>query len=138
MIDGACPLTASAHGRVGARDPEEKEDQVMDDSIYFPDWRGLVRFSTTGPEITILGEGPGHRVLLAGLEAGGRIPAHPERLGVYHILDGTGSMTVDGERHPVAAGTTVVAPAGSSRGFEAQTRLVFLAVRVGPDPEPAP
>jgi len=111
---------------------------MMDDSIYFPDWRRLVRYSTDGPEMTILNEGPGHKVLLAGLEAGGRIPPHPERLGLYHVLEGTGFMTVDGARYPLSPGVTVIAPAGSSRGIEAETRLAFMAVRVGPEPDSTP
>jgi len=111
---------------------------MMDDSIYFPDWRGLVRYSTDGPEMTILNEGRAHKALLAGLEAGGRIPQHPERLGLYHVLDGTGFMTVDGERYPLTAGVTVIAPEGSARGFEAETRLAFIAVRVGPEPASTP
>ncbi len=43
-------------------------------------------------------------------------------------------MVVDGESHRVAAGVTVVATAGSSRGMEAITRLAFLGVRVGAEP----
>lgn len=111
---------------------------MMDASIYFPDWRELIRYGTAGPEIAILIEGQGHRALLAGLEAGGRIPPHPERLGVYHVLEGTGSMMVDGARYPLSAGVTVIAPEGSSRGFEAETRLAFIAVRVGPEPGSTP
>ena len=110
----------------------------MDASIYFPDWRGLIRYATAGPEMTILNEGRGHKALLAGLEAGGRIPPHPELLGFYHVLEGTGSMTVDGARYPLSAGVTVIAPEGSARGFEAETRLAFVAVRVGPEPDSLP
>ena len=111
---------------------------MMDSSIYFPDWRGLIRYATAGPEMTILNEGRGHKALLAGLEAGGRIPPHPELLGFYHVLEGTGSMTVDGARYPLSAGVTVIAPEGSARGFEAETRLAFVAVRVGPEPDSLP
>ncbi len=110
----------------------------MDDSIFFPDWRGLVRYSMAGPEMTTLRAGPGHKALVAGLEAGGRIPPHPERLGLYHVLDGSGFMTVDAARYPLSAGVTVIAPEGSTRGFEAETRLAFLAVRVGPDRDSTP
>lgn len=42
-------------------------------------------------------------------------------------------MVVGDERHEVAAGATVIAPRGSRRGIESQTRLAFLAVRIGPD-----
>ncbi len=110
----------------------------MDTSIYFPDWRGRIRYSKTGPEPTILHEGRGFRALLAGLEPGGRIPSHPEQLALYHILEGSGSMTVDAERYALSAGVTVIAPEGSSRGLEAETRLAFIAVRVEPGPGSAP
>lgn len=106
---------------------------MMDASISFPDWRGLVRYAAAGPHMTILSEGPGHKALLAGLEAGGRIPPHPERLGVYHVLEGTGWMVVEGARYALNAGVTLIAPEGSTRGIEAVTRLAFIAVRVGPE-----
>ena len=111
---------------------------MMDASIYFPDWRELIRYAPAGPQTTILNEGRGYKALLAGLEAGGRIPPHPERLGVDHVLEGTGSMVVDGVRYALSAGVTLIAPEGSSRGFEAETRLAFMAVRVGPEPGSTP
>lgn len=107
----------------------------MDTTIFFPAWRDFIRYAGPGPEPTILHDDPGVRTILVGLEPGGRIPTHPERLAVYHFLEGSGSMTVDLERYPVTAGATVIAPAGSSRGIEAETRLAFIAVRVGSDPE---
>lgn len=105
----------------------------METKIYFPEWRGFVRYSGPEHEPTIIHDAPGVRVLLVGLEPNARVPAHPERLGLYHVLEGSGAMTVDDERYPLTAGATVIAPAGSSRGIEAETRLAFLAVRVGPD-----
>jgi quercetin dioxygenase-like cupin family protein len=107
----------------------------MDGTNYFPAWRERIRYAGPRPEPTILHDDPGVRTVLVGLEPGGRIPPHAERLAVYHFLEGSGSMTVDGERYPVTAGATVIAPAGSSRGIEAETRLAFIAVRVGSDPE---
>ena len=105
----------------------------MDDQTLFPAWRELVRYASPGPQPTLLCDEPEFRVLIAGLEAGGRIPPHPERRAVYHFLEGEGVMVVDDVRHPVAAGVTIIAPIGSSRGVEAETRLAFLAVRIGPD-----
>ncbi len=109
----------------------------MDTTIFFPAWRELIRYSAPGPEPTILREDQGFRAILVGLEPGGRIPAHPERLALYHVLEGSGSMTVDADRYALGAGVTVIAPAASSRGIEAETRLAFIAVRVGPEPDPA-
>ena len=70
------------------------------------------------------------RDVVAGLEAGQKIPKHPEGAGVYHFLEGTGWMLVGEERFPVQAGATVLAPAGTARGMEATTRLAFIATRI--------
>ena len=105
----------------------------MEATTFIPDWREVVTYAAPGPKPTFLRDEAGIRVLLAGLEPGGQIPAHPERLAVYHVLEGRGSMVVDDERFVLTAGATVVAPRGSRRGIEAETRLAFLAVRVGPE-----
>ena len=65
-----------------------------------------------------------------GLEPGQALPVHPAPRGVFHFLEGSGWMTVAGERQPVSAGATVFVPAGAERGVEATTRLALLAVRV--------
>ena len=49
---------------------------------------------------------------------------------MYHFLEGCGWMIVDDERLPVGPGATVVMPAGTVRGIEAETRLAFLATRI--------
>lgn len=105
----------------------------MEPQTFFADWHQLVTFAAPRPQPTLLRDADGLRVLLAGLEPGGEIPAHPERLAVYHVLEGSGSMVVDDERFVLSAGATVIAPRGSRRGIRAETRLAFLAVRVGPD-----
>lgn len=97
----------------------------------FPDWRSLVRWSAPGPQPEILHDDPSLRVLVAGLEPGAGIPPHPGPRAVYHYLEGEGVLTLDGVEHPIAAGMTVVAPAGSVRGMRATTRLAFLGVRLG-------
>jgi quercetin dioxygenase-like cupin family protein len=107
----------------------------LDQVIFFPDWRALVRYAAPRPDPAMLADADGFRVLMAGLEPGGEIPAHPERLAVYHVLEGQGEMTVDDNRHAVTAGSTVIAGRGSRRGIRALTRLAFLAVRIGPELE---
>jgi quercetin dioxygenase-like cupin family protein len=107
----------------------------MEQANFFPDWRALVRYTAPRPEPAMLVDADGFRVLVAGLEPGGEIPAHPERLAVYHVLEGQGEMSVDDNRYAVAAGSTVIAGRGSRRGIRALTRLAFIAVRIGPDLE---
>ena len=70
------------------------------------------------------------KVIVAGLEAGMKIPVHPEGLSTFHFMQGKGVMIVDGERLPVGPGTVIIADHGTPRGMEAETRLTFIAVRI--------
>lgn len=103
----------------------------MDPRTFVADWRDVVTYAAPGPQPTLLRDDPDLRVLVAGLEPGASIQAHPERAAVYHALDGEGTFLLDGESLPFTAGAVVVAPRGASRGISATTRLAFLAVRIG-------
>lgn len=96
-----------------------------------PDWKEKVTFSAEFPAPQILEENDRLKVILAGLEAGQKIPEHPENLAMYEILEGKGWMLVDGERIEVSQGATIIIPQGAARGMEAETRLAFIAARVG-------
>lgn len=98
---------------------------------FFPNWQDTVRYSSDGPVPRFLFEAPQFRVLVGGLEAGQRLPVHPEAAAMYHILEGSGWMTVNDERFAIGSGATVVVPDGAARGIEADTRLAFLAARAG-------
>lgn len=104
----------------------------MDSFKHLADWHDVVAYSAPGPQPALLVDEEELRVLVGGLEPGGRVPPHAERRAVYHALDGEGVFHLDGEALPFRAGAVVVAPAGSERGIEAVTRLAFLAVRIGP------
>jgi quercetin dioxygenase-like cupin family protein len=101
---------------------------------YEPDWHDIVVYSKPGPTPRLLVDEPELRVLVAGLEPGGRIPPHPERRAVYHALAGEGFLFLDGVALPFREGAIVVVPEGSTRGIEAVTELAFMAVRIGPEP----
>jgi quercetin dioxygenase-like cupin family protein len=106
----------------------------VNEPSYTSDWRDIVSYSSPGPTPRLLVDEPELRVLVAGLEPGGRIPPHAERRAVYHALEGEGFLFLDGAALPFREGAIVVAPDGSTRGIEAVTRLAFMAVRIGPDP----
>lgn len=97
---------------------------------FYPDWHEKVVFSPGGPQPQILAEDEKLKLIMGCLEAGQKIPTHPEALAVYHFLEGTGWMIVDDERYPISPGATIITPEGAKRGVEAETRLVFLAVRI--------
>ena len=94
-------------------------------------WKSIVEFSEDGPRHQVLLDTETYRVVLVGLEAGVKIPPHPSTDASYHFLEGSGWMVVDGTRHPVSAGTTMVVPANAERGIEAETRLAFLGSHGG-------
>ena len=100
-------------------------------AAYFPNVCDQAVFDADGPRPQFLADGEKLKVLVAGLEPGQQIPAHPEALAVYHFLAGTGVMTVDGESFAVTAGATVIAPPGATRGMRAASRLIFLAAKAG-------
>lgn len=102
----------------------------MTQATLYADWREKVVYSTEGPQPQPLMADEKVKIIVAGLEPGQTIPPHPEAAAMYHILEGSGWMLVDDERLPVTTGATVVMPAGTVRGVEADTRLAFLAVRI--------
>lgn len=97
---------------------------------YYPNPIEKVTFSVDGPQPQqLFAEGP-VKVIVAGLQAGQKIPVHPEGLSTFHFLEGKGVMIVDGERMPVGPGTVIIAEHGASRGMEAESQLTFVAVRI--------
>ncbi|MBP8003265.1 MAG: cupin domain-containing protein [Chloroflexi bacterium] len=102
----------------------------MIQATLYTDWREKVIYSAEGPQPQPLMVDEKVKVIIAGLEPGQKIPPHPEAMAVYHFLEGTGWMIVNEERWAVSQGATIVMPAGTVRGLEAETRLAFLATRI--------
>ena len=100
----------------------------MTQTTLYPDWREKIVFDK-GPQHQELMLTDTFRAVLVSLEAGQKIAPHTSSSGAYHILEGTGSMIVDGERLAIEAGATIVVPKGAARGVEAETRLVFLGTQ---------
>jgi quercetin dioxygenase-like cupin family protein len=96
----------------------------------YPHWKDLVVFSARGPQPQTLLETENCRAMISGLQAGQTVPPHPEGPALFYFLEGAGWMTVGEERFAVQTGATVVVPEDALRGFEAETQLVFLAVRM--------
>jgi copper chaperone len=98
----------------------------MKQAQIIPAWKDKIVYSENGPHHQILLEDDTYRAVLVGIEAGQSISPHPGLSAVYHILEGTGWVIIDGDRTPVGPGAMVVVSQGSLRGFEAETRLAFL------------
>ena len=98
--------------------------------LFYPDWHEQVVISDKGPQPTILYQTDKFKAVMVGLEAGQKIPLHPEGAGVFHFLQGSGWMLVGEERFPIQPGATVIVPDGVARGMEAEKRLAFVATRI--------
>ena len=102
---------------------------TMQGAALYSNWRDVVVFASDGPRPQKVLETDTFRAVIVGLEAGQSLPVHPAPASAYHFLEGTGWMTVDGERFRVGPGATVVAPDGAKRGVDAETRLAFLGTQ---------
>jgi quercetin dioxygenase-like cupin family protein len=80
----------------------------------------------------------GKNAFLGRLEmaANGSVPLHQDATEEYiHILEGSGTMTIDGQTYEVKAGTTVYMPAMAKVTFQnGPEELVALQVFAGPEP----
>ena len=91
----------------------------------------MVVFSSGGPKPQKLLETDKLVVVVVGLEAGQKISPHNDPASVFHILEGSGWMTVNNERLPIKQGATVIVPDGGSRGIEAETKMIILGAKAG-------
>ncbi len=104
---------------------------ITSQKLLYSDWKEIVAFSPNGPNPQMLLETDKLVVVVVGLEAGQKISPHNAPTSVFHILEGSGWMIVNGERLAVKQGATVIVPDGGSRGVEAETKLVFLGAQAG-------
>ncbi len=97
--------------------------------------------------ITHLARGQNAYLGLLRMDAGGAVPSHRDPTEEYiHVLEGGGTMTIDGQTYEVVAGTTVYMPADAEVSFQnGEQPLVAVQVFAGPEPsakydawEPAP
>jgi quercetin dioxygenase-like cupin family protein len=102
----------------------------MTNTIFYPNWKDKVVYPAEGAQPLVLEENDKFKMVVGGLEAGQKIPAHTELQGIYIFLEGDGEMIVNEEKYSVKAGATVISPKGASRGIEAKTRLSFIAVKI--------
>ncbi len=94
--------------------------------IYVSNTKTRAVFAADGPKPQFLLDTPQFKVLVVGLEPAQQIPLHPGEAAMYHFLEGEGLMTVGEETFAIQPGAMVLVPAGTPRGMNAKTRVIFL------------
>lgn len=81
------------------------------------------------------GAATGVTVRIVRVEPGPRAPhVHPDSLEVTHVVEGSGRHFQHGEPAPVAAGDTVLVPAGVPHATVADEPLLLVCFFPHPDP----
>ncbi len=111
--------------------PLEEEAKMVQSPKFH--WTEGVAFGTGGADPQSLLENEDLKMVLVGLEPNQRIPPHRVPAAVYYFIEGSGWITVNGDRFEVEAGLIVRTPEGAQRSLEATTRLIFLGAHAKPN-----
>jgi len=86
--------------------------------------------------VTILARGLEAFVARLEMDAGAAVPEHRDATEEYiHVLEGSGTITIDDVTYPLAVGDTVYMPADAKVSFQnGNAPLVGLQVFAGPEP----
>jgi quercetin dioxygenase-like cupin family protein len=70
------------------------------------------------------------------MDPGGVVPTHRDPTEEFiHVLEGRGTMTIEGREHAIEPGTTIYMPAGVEVAYQnGDERLVAIQVFAGPEP----
>lgn len=89
-----------------------------------------------GASITHLARGRNAYVGKLRMPAGGQVPVHRDPTEEFiHVLEGGGTMTIEGREYAVEPGTTIYMPAGVEVSYQnGDAELVAIQVFAGPEP----
>lgn len=86
--------------------------------------------------ITHLARGRNAYLGMLHMEAGAAVPTHRDPTEEYiHVLEGGGTMVIDGQTFEIAAGTTIYMPTNAEVSFQnGPTPMRAIQVFAGPEP----
>lgn len=87
-------------------------------------------------EVTLLARGDEAFLARLSMPPGAAVPLHRDSTEEYiHVLEGGGTITVDGVEHALSPGDTVYMPADAEVAFvNGDTRMTAIQVFAGPEP----
>ncbi|KIG13132.1 hypothetical protein DB30_00510 [Enhygromyxa salina] len=120
----------------GANDPAPAEPSAVQATVVaLADAPSFVAPNGTAT-ITHLALGQNAYLGRLRMDAGAAVPVHRDPTEEYiHVLEGSGTMTIDGETHELGPGTTIYMPANAEVSFQnGDAEMIGLQVFAGPEP----
>lgn len=139
FVLGACAATAvqsSASSPAPEPNPATTEVPSVPPPVISAD-QAERRVAPSGKaQVTILARGVNAFVARLEMDPGAAVPEHRDPTEEYiHILEGTGTITIDDQDYALAAGSTVyMAPNAKVSFVNGDSPLVGLQVFAGPEP----
>ncbi len=137
FVLGACASAASQSVAAPQTEPEPASEPAASVGAVVPLQAAERRAAPNGKaSVTILARGQNAFVGRLEMEAGASVPEHRDETEEYiHVLEGSGTMVIEGREHAVEPGTTIYMPPDALVEFHnGPTRLVALQVFAGPGP----
>jgi (S)-ureidoglycine aminohydrolase len=86
--------------------------------------------------VRVLARGANAFVAELSMDSGAAVPEHADATEEYiHVLEGSGTITIDGQAHDITAGATVFMSAGAVVSYQnGDAPMRALQVFAGPEP----
>ena len=135
---GACSTAAvrsAASAPEPAADPALADAAVAGSVVAIAD--AQVRTAPSGKaRVTLLARGENAFLGKLEMDGGGGVPEHQDATEEYiHVLEGGGTITIDGATSELKPGSTVYMPANATVSFQnGPDKMVAIQVFAGPEP----
>ena len=137
---GACATAVATPEPVArasdpASSPAESEAPVTPSVVAAADARRAVAPSGKA-SVRVLARGANAFVAELSMDSGAAVPEHADATEEYiHVLEGSGTITIDGQAHDITPGATVFMPAGALVSYQnGDAPMRALQVFAGPEP----
>ncbi len=137
---GACATAVAtpepvARASEPAPSPAESEAPVTPSVVAAADARRAVAPSGKA-SVRVLARGANAFVAELSMDSGAAVPEHADATEEYiHVLEGSGTITIDGQAHDITAGATVFMSAGAVVSYQnGDAPMRALQVFAGPEP----
>jgi quercetin dioxygenase-like cupin family protein len=135
FVLGACATVAVQTHAAKDAGPEDAPEIAPPEVVALEDAPRAIAPNGTAA-ITHLARGRNAYLGKLEMDPGGQVPTHRDPTEEFiHVLEGRGTMTIEGREYAIEPGTTIYMPAGVEVSYRnGDQRLVAIQVFAGPEP----